>query len=712
MISSFIHEAMRLLARYENLALVVSALLGSGAIVCAAFSLASILKKRSAKARGMVWRMALVMLLVLGAWRLMPEVSEPVAVVQWQVPVAPVSIDLPVTVPSEPLVIPKPGVWTRITRLADEHAKSLWLGVGALLLLWRVLAAWAGVMWLWRRSEPATENVQKLGEAIGAPPSLRYRVVEKIASPMLTGWRRPVVWLPVESKAWSDERLMAVLRHEMAHARHADVLWHWLSTFVVCLWWWQPLAWLGRRGLRLESEQAADDAAVLQSGDTQTYARTLVEIAAGMPAKLRHAAGVTMFGGGEVKQRVEALLRANRWRGRIGLGAMVLMAFLGIALAVLVATTFEFTPKKPVFRSLAKLVAGGRMVANGELQWQEQLGDFYGTIIETIESSEMQRRARERVSALYPEFKKKTPEVEIRVAQTKGSAIFTILATGDEPKYTQTFLNALLDEFIAFRAAIREQSQGKVLSTFLQEVVIKHKVMEEKADLLEKFQRSSNFVTLTNEQNDLAKDLSRVRGEMDDLQNKTSELKQLLEQLPPAAEGKSGSSFVTAGFGSEMETLYSKTKAELFVLNSEREFLLKSRSSSHPEVVALDDKISRAKHLLQSTMVQIKEEMQAMIASLERKQQRLAKQMEVKRYDALESGKLLAEHEKLRTEAGVAKDAYQKLFEQAENFQRMANNQSDYVAIQERATTAAEYTESSLFPVWKLWTPKKTASTD
>jgi len=27
--------------------------------------------------------------------------------------------------------------------------------------------------------------------------------------------------------------------------------------------------------------------------------------------------------------------------------------------------------------------------------------------------------------------------------------------------------------------------------------------------------------------------------------------------------------------------------------------------------------------------------------------------------------------------------------------------------VQERATTAAEYSESSLFPVWKLWTPKK-----
>lgn len=111
-------------------------------------------------------------------------------------------------------------------------------------------------------------------------------------------------------------------------------------------------------------------------------------------------------------------------------------------------------------------------------------------------------------------------------------------------------------------------------------------------------------------------------------------------------------------------------------------------------------------------MVQIKEEMQAMIASLERKQQRLAKQMEVKRYEASESGKLLAEHEKLRTEADVAKEAYRKLFEQAENFSRMANNQSDYVAIQERATNAAEHTDSSLFPVWKLWAPKKNAATD
>jgi capsular polysaccharide biosynthesis protein len=148
------------------------------------------------------------------------------------------------------------------------------------------------------------------------------------------------------------------------------------------------------------------------------------------------------------------------------------------------------------------------MVANGDLQWQEQLSDFYGTIIETIESAEMIRKARERVHALHPDLK--DSDVEIRVAQTKGSAIFNILATGSEPKYTQIFLNSLLDEFIAFRQSIREQAQGKVLSTFLQEVVNKQKVMEEKSDLLQRFCSANNILTITNGQYEAAYFLTQL----------------------------------------------------------------------------------------------------------------------------------------------------------------------------------------------------------
>lgn len=707
MISSFLHEAMRLLTRYENLALVVSALLGSAAIVCAAFSLASILKKRSAKARGIVWRMAVVMLLALAAWRLMPELQKPVAVVQWEVRMEPVQVDLPVALPAEPLVIPQPSLWSQMLRASDENARNVWLGVGALMLLWRVLAAWAGLAWLWHRSEEAHEKVQKLGAGLGASKGMRYRVAEKIASPMLTGWRRPVVWLPLEAREWDEARLAAVLRHELAHARHADMLWHWLGTLAVCLWWWQPLAWMARRGLRMESEQAADDAAVLQSGDTQAYARTLVEIAAGMPAKLRHAAGVTMFGGGQVKQRVEALLRTNRWRGHIGLGAMVLMSILGLALAVLVATTFEFVPKKPLYRSMAKLMAGGRMVPQEQIQWHEMMQDFYGTIIETIESTEMQRKARERVYALHPELKK-GHDMEVRVAQTKGSAIFTILATSDDPKYSQIFLDSLLDEFIDFRQSIREHTQGRVMSAFLEEVVKKQKVMEEKNEACSKWNAENNILAVTNTNNEVAHFLTSLKAMRETLRTELAELEldqvNIASAVAAAERDKAGRPLTQA------ERDYVQAQSELRKQLNEQKFLLKAHNETHPLVVETKAKVEKCLFMAAELEELLKKESRDQRDAVTRKVKGIEAQIAQREKDAISAGILMAEHARLKEEADVAKEAYRKLFEQAETIQRMFTTQSDYVAIMERATTAAEYLESSLIPVWKLWAAKKVAS--
>ncbi len=156
-----------------------------------------------------------------------------------------------------------------------------------------------------------------------------------------------------------------------------------------------------------------------------------------------------------------------------------LIMIFGCAVAGAVAGTFlqtvlearRMVDRPQEFRSQAKIVAGGKMALNDSVNWKEQQQDFYGTVIETIDSAEMSRRARERVRALNPDIQES--DVAIRVAQTKGSAIFNILATGSEPKYTRIFLDALLDEFIVFRQSIREQAQGTMLQRFLQEVVSK-----------------------------------------------------------------------------------------------------------------------------------------------------------------------------------------------------------------------------------------------
>jgi hypothetical protein len=124
-------------------------------------------------------------------------------------------------------------------------------------------------------------------------------------------------------------------------------------------------------------------------------------------------------------------------------------------------SVLQITSQPSVFRSLAKVVAGGSLNAN------DLPPDFFGTIIETLESAELNRKSQERVHALHPELK--GSPVDIRVAQSKDSAIINILATGSEPKYTQIFLNALLDEFMIFRQSIREKANKDDLDVAVME---------------------------------------------------------------------------------------------------------------------------------------------------------------------------------------------------------------------------------------------------
>jgi hypothetical protein len=109
------------------------------------------------------------------------------------------------------------------------------------------------------------------------------------------------------------------------------------------------------------------------------------------------------------------------------------------------------------------------VASRGNVQTDEldEKFDFYGTIIESLESAELNRKAAERVHAIHPDLK--DSGVEIRVVQTKGSAIFNILATGSEPKFTQIFLNALLDEFMNFRRQIAEKGRGEFADIQIQE---------------------------------------------------------------------------------------------------------------------------------------------------------------------------------------------------------------------------------------------------
>ena len=696
--NNWMEDLLRFLTWNPNLGLLVSAFLTSTAVVLVARAFTLQLQSRSARARSLVWRIAVAALLVVAAWRLMPEAAPPVAVMEWRVQLhgAP-TLEGPDSGEVAALILPEKSMWQNALSWLEREVIRLWLGAAALLFCWRLCTAFGGMIWLRKHSESAPEPVLRLLQELNAPDRLGCRVAQRLQSPMLSGWWRPVIWLPPEVSAWDDKRLLAVLRHELAHMQRGDVAWHWLAQLTVCLWWWQPLVWRAWRSLRAENEHAADDTAVLAGGNRHEYARTLVEIAAGLPSRLSQMPGVTMFGGESVQRRVRELMKASQWRGRIGMGAMSLIAVVAVLLAALAATKVEFKPKAPVYLSEAKLVASGLDEKTENRQaWH---ADFYGTITETLDSGEMKRRALERVRALRPNLEEK--DVEIHAAQIPGSAMVRVEALSGSGKYAQVFLDALLDEFFAFRQAVRELRGEKELQKLSPEVLKAQKVMEESTGELAEFQRLNNFISLTSINNQAAASLAKIHTQLEE-QRTILEEEELAMRNIPAALTIAQTRVSTDQPLTQTEKDYVQAQSELRRQENELKYLLGTHKPEDAVVVETKEKAAKARFLLNALMVPLQEEMTQRTEDTRRRVTVLKKMLTEKQGEALETGKRIAQQDKLERQAKAAKEAYDKLCEQVKLNERLAEN-TDFVAIQERAQPATEVMQSGLIPVWKLW---------
>ncbi|GEP44300.1 polysaccharide biosynthesis tyrosine autokinase [Brevifollis gellanilyticus] len=419
-------------------------------------------------------------------------------------------------------------------------------------------------------------------------------------------------------------------------------------------------------------------------------------------------------------QRYKILLRRRWW-------FLLLTASIGVCVQAL-----RITGQPDTHTSLAKLVAGGRIVTNeGAVNWQEQLTDFYGTIIETLESAEMKKRAMSRVHALHPDLK--DSNVDIRVAQTKGSAIFNVFAIGSEPKFTKIFLDALLDEFIAARQQMREQGLERALNSFTETVVKKSKELSERTEKLEAFRKSNDTIQLSGNHNEAATFLINLKtkrellnGELRDLQVALQDVDAAMvdreratvagaptAQAPaPAAPQASNTEANAAQMAGTVdnntaaslhmtsnERDYLEVKKEIMKLQNERSKLLRNFKPGHPDIVIIDEKIDSEKQLLTNYSDEIVKEMRSREATLLRQIKVLDQQIGEKQKEALELAAKLAEHERLEEEFKAAKLAHDQMYDKVEDFQAVQQIQTDYVAIQERASNAYKDVQNWVKPM-------------
>jgi beta-lactamase regulating signal transducer with metallopeptidase domain len=120
-----------------------------------------------------------------------------------------------------------------------------------------------------------SERVAHWSARVGlrSPPTLARS--SALTVPTIAGWRKPLLLLP-PSFSTADPSCDAVLVHELAHIRRADLVAQTAARVTRALWWWHPLAWLAARELHTSAEEACDDWAVALTEQRRTYADHLV----------------------------------------------------------------------------------------------------------------------------------------------------------------------------------------------------------------------------------------------------------------------------------------------------------------------------------------------------------------------------------------------------------------------------------------------------
>lgn len=256
--------------------------------------LVTLLWRRTAAPRHLVWTLALAGTLVLPAARLLGPV--------WQVPVLP-PLAVETFTPTQPAVqttarasmaaaLPQSPGTTITSSRSDlepgEAGSGWWLALvwasGLMLVLGLYGVGALRVARIARRARPLRSTgwldlQSSLAAGLKLRTPVRLLAAPGPAMPMTWGTRRPVVLLPADAEQWPETRRRDVLLHELAHVARRDCLTQLVAVCACAVYWFHPLVWVAARRLRVERERACDDRVLAAGAVPSAYAEHLLEIA-------------------------------------------------------------------------------------------------------------------------------------------------------------------------------------------------------------------------------------------------------------------------------------------------------------------------------------------------------------------------------------------------------------------------------------------------
>lgn len=354
------------------------------------------------------------------------------------------------------------------------------------------------------------------------------------------------------------------------------------------------------------------------------------------PAQSRSARSARFF---NYVHRYRNLLRKRWW---------VLPVTLVLAL-VIQSVRLYFEP--PSF------VSFGRMIMNIRINtsqgtgtgFTEELSNFLGTQAALMKSAKVLERAYERVQALKPELK--ATNVLISVTPTPKTTIFNLQALGGEPKYTQAYLDACMEEYIALKTEMRTTTSDTALTRIIGQLDELDRNLRKYEEEEAAFKTNNNVVFIKEQVTSIATYLVQKNRQLDSLRNEFQLLTMLtLEQTLERQQKRDNVSDQKDLAGIPPNLLssdYLRARQELQMRKAELQDWSTILRPKHPRMIALSEEIARRENLLRIFKDQSNEQLQSQRESISLQITNIEREIKELDVRSLDLSSKLAQYERI-----------------------------------------------------------------
>lgn len=208
------------------------------------------------------------------------------------------------------------------TPYADANPLQIWIAIGAYLWILGVtvmlLCGVISYLLLKRKMRTAIRIDGNIFET------------DNIFSPFVLGIIYPKIYLPVSLAASEHDY---IILHEQTHIRRHDHIIKFVAYFILCIHWFNPLAWAAFLLMGTDMEMSCDERVLKELGHEikKDYSRSLLSL-----ATERRIISVSplAFGEGGIKERVKNVLNLKKPSRIITILAIVFAAALSVGFAV------------------------------------------------------------------------------------------------------------------------------------------------------------------------------------------------------------------------------------------------------------------------------------------------------------------------------------------------------------------------------------------